>query len=124
MSESKTYYFGFTDDAKLIVVRSDIPEEDAVRKTGETIKLFGWREGILHTINQIEEYLKTGQLQNAAERIKLNSRPKQMPNGDVYDACAACGHSPAADQAMWEAVVLALDLQLATPPEVAYEDKQ
>lgn len=112
-----TYYFSFTPEAKLVVVPTDMPMEDAVGRTGRTIKLFGWREGIMHTIQVLERYLGTHQLENHAQRIKLNSRPKQMPDGRTFDACASCGYSPEADLTMWRELVAALDAELEEPPK-------
>lgn len=119
---ANTYIFSFTPDAKLAVIETTIPQEDAIAETGKTIALFGWREGILKAISVIEHYLKTGQLDNHVQRIRLNSVAKVLPNGQVYDACASCGYSPGADKAMWEGVVTALDKELGTPPGAPERD--
>lgn len=113
----KTYFFAFTPEASLAVIEADMPQEDAIAETGKTIRLFGWREGILRVISVVEEYLKTGQLDNHINRIKLNSRPKQMPDGRIFQACAACSYSPEADKVMWQELIAAQDKMLAEPPE-------
>ena len=115
----KTYMFTFTPDAQLAVIEADMPQEDAVAETGKTIKLFGWREGILRAIYEIEQFIKTGELDRRSGRVKLYSTPKTLPNGKTFAACTACGYSPAADKAMFRELVQTLDDELKSPPEEA-----
>lgn len=116
LTQPHTYYFAFSEDARLVVVQSNMPMEDAVHRTGETIKLFGWKEGIMRAISEIESYIKTGRLNALIDRIKLNAAPVETPSGVTYEGCAACGFSAAAEQAMWLAVIAALDKELESPP--------
>lgn len=124
---TNTYYMGIDREGRLLLFAPDdknqggLPMALAARETAKAFAEFGRSEGLRRAIYEVNRYLQHADLEGQKARIVFNSKTIELPDGQKFEACASCGHSPAAERAFWDGIQSALKQELANPPRLEAE---